>query len=228
MCNQRSKQAITLVEILVATVIASMVLFGALLSTTALQKSANDFGGSYVNKAQSSEVLDHMLRNASLAMGSDMGPAFDKGILIGADETGDANTFCIHQDVDALGVANQTSTGESTAKDTSDDHWLCYTLATSEDTKGVYYCYKDYVASGACPTCRGAGACKVGLSGTRFLGSMSSWMPTFTLKGRQLLFSIHMTSRLKSTSTEKTSDGSNPETTVSGSVTPAVHSFSMQ
>ncbi|MBF0490309.1 MAG: prepilin-type N-terminal cleavage/methylation domain-containing protein, partial [Candidatus Omnitrophica bacterium] len=89
-----SNKAVTLIEILVATAIASMVLFGALLSTTALQKSANDFGSNYVNRSESSAVLDHILRNAGLAMGSDMVPGSDKGVLIGADETGDANTFC--------------------------------------------------------------------------------------------------------------------------------------
>ncbi|MBF0490533.1 MAG: hypothetical protein HQL15_07935 [Candidatus Omnitrophica bacterium] len=217
MCNQRSNKAMTLIEILVATAVASMVLFGALLSTTALQKSTNDFGANYANKAQSSAVLDHILRNAGLAMGSDMGPEFDKGILIGSAETGDADTVCIHQDVDDKGVENLDS-----AQDTKDDHWLCYSLKTSGTTRGIYYCYKSYDSSVSCPTCRGASACSVT---DKFLGTASSWIPSFKLNGRQLLFTMSITSRLKSTSDVKSNDGSNPETTVSGGVSPAMHSI---
>ncbi|MBF0490537.1 MAG: hypothetical protein HQL15_07955, partial [Candidatus Omnitrophica bacterium] len=190
--------------------------FGALLSTTALQKSTNDFGSSYANKAQSSAVLDHILRNAGLAMGSDMGPAFDKGILIGADETGDANTFCIHQDVNNQGIANQ-----DTAQDTTDDHWLCYTLITPAAGKsgGVYYCYKGYDTSQSCPNCRGASACTSTVGTSTFLGTATTWTPTFTSVGRRLLFSISITSSIPS------SNGSTVGSVVSGSVTPAMHSI---
>ncbi|MBF0490532.1 MAG: hypothetical protein HQL15_07930 [Candidatus Omnitrophica bacterium] len=200
-----------------ATSVASMVLMGALLSTTALQKSANDHGAGYENQSQASLVLDHILHNASLAMGSDMNKDSDKGILVGSAETGDADTVCIHQDVDDKGVMHLDS-----AQDTKDDHWLCYSLKTSGTTRGIYYCYKSYDSSVSCPTCRGASACSVT---DKFLGTASSWIPRFEPNGRQLLFTMSITSRLKSTSDVKSNDGSNPETTVSGGVSPAMHSI---
>ncbi|MBF0490531.1 MAG: hypothetical protein HQL15_07925 [Candidatus Omnitrophica bacterium] len=240
MRNQRSNQATTLIEILVATSIASMVLMGALLSTTAVQKSVNDQGANYANKSGSSAVLDHILRNASLAMGSDMGPEFDKGILIGRAETGDPDTFCIHQNVDGNGVTLDT------AQDTTNDHWLCYTLSGG----GVYYCYKPYSLDptikcggqqtngaytsyncdyrGVC--CRGAQYCPSGVTGTTFLGTASSWAPTFVSTGRKLSFNISINSQMGSSAAQRggppsTAGNSVTGTTVNGGVTPAMHSI---
>ena len=71
-----SKTAFTLVELIVSLVLVGIVLLGLASITTILGTSNQDYGQKYLVKADTQTTLNHILNNASLAVGSGTSDAF--------------------------------------------------------------------------------------------------------------------------------------------------------
>jgi len=219
-----SKTAFTLIELLVAITLVTIVLLGVFAINSVLNTNSLDYSNRYSVRSALQATLNHILNNASLAVGS--ANANDSGILIGAI-TGDANTFCIHQAANA----NQVSS--------TSDIWLCYSWSANTIT----WCAETYSTGAVDP--RGATSCSspsvslVPTTSVHFLGtSFNSFSstppgpPTFTPSGAsQLLFTITLQGCLNNalgtcsntgTSTDLTN---NPEFQVTGSVIPTGESM---
>ncbi|MBI3602502.1 MAG: hypothetical protein HY209_06385 [Candidatus Omnitrophica bacterium] len=204
-----SHLALSLMELIVASVVVIIILLGIASSQLIFQRNSNYFGSNYFVSAMTDNMLNHILTSASMAIGS--GIANDKGILIGLAETGDANTFCIHQDVQkTLGPGvDYPGTVNGDLFTTANHRWLCYTLDST--THQLTYCDRTYTSGAAkCPPGNGI------VLGT----ALNVGPPSFT----NGLFSIAITNCMDPTqSTCGTT--SNPSVTKTGSVSPSAHSL---
>jgi len=147
MKNIFSKTAITLIELIISTMLVSVVFFGLFSISSVLSNNTKDYAQRFLLNSQTQAVLTHILNNASLGVGS--GITNDQGILIGAGGVGDQYSFCIHQQPNGV------------------DTWLCYTWKHNIGNKyQINYCNRVYNAAGAN---RGAGSCNAGtLLGTSY------------------------------------------------------------
>ena len=111
------KKGVTLIELIIAVSLISIVLLGIYAVSSVLGNNNQDYGQKYLVKSETQATLDNILQNASMAIGSKAtdgtGKLIDQGVLLGNDPVsgwGDPNSFCIHQN----------PTGGA-------DIWQCYT-----------------------------------------------------------------------------------------------------
>jgi len=105
--------AFSLLELIIATVLVSVVLMGIFAINNVLNNNSQDYGQRYLIKSATQTTLNHILNNASEAIGSgtNINGYPDLGILIGGpcspgtggnlgcSDPNNAYTFCIHQDI---------------------------------------------------------------------------------------------------------------------------------
>jgi prepilin-type N-terminal cleavage/methylation domain-containing protein len=224
-----SKNGFSLIELIIAIVLLSVVLLGIFSINSVLNNNNQDYGQKFLIKSDTQNTLNHILNNVALAVGS-VNPN-DEAILIGTAGVGNANSFCIHQ-------AGTTRGGTNGVNSTS-DIWLCYSWAASQ----INWCAETYSAgtdprgAASCAAASGAGHLIAGTSIT-FLGTaksdFSNPAPSFVINGAQLLFSISIENCLTNSATSCNGDGNypgltptissdsanNPEVVVSGSTIP--------
>ena len=111
-------QGITLVELLIATVIVGIIMLGVVSSDYAIRKQANYAAISAIASINAQSIINHILYNASLAIGS----STDKGILIGAE----------------IGPGVQASSFCSRKVIGPPESWVCYTVLAPS----LYTCVK--------------------------------------------------------------------------------------
>ena len=155
MKKKLSKTAFSLLELIIASMLLIIVLLGIFSVNTVLNNNNVDYGQRYFVKSGTQTTLNHILNNASLAVGSgtiDSNNNPDQGIEIGnAGVSNDPNSysFCIHQ------AANNNLINSPS------DIWLCYTWSPNYQ---INYCTFAYDSS---QPNRGASSCV----GGSFLGT---------------------------------------------------------
>ncbi len=219
--------AFTLIELIVAILLTSVVVLGIFSINMVLINNQRDYGQRYLVRSATQVTLNHILNNVSLAHGSVN--TNDEGILIGAQlQDADANSFCIHQ-------PGTSTTGGQNLVNSASDIWLCYSWV---NTYQINWCAETYSGPGADP--RGASSCSYAnsnghlISGTSvtFLGSAysisylngASTPPSFTPTIGSFSMTIqnclnNSASTCKNTGTS-TDPANNPEVQISGSVFP--------
>jgi len=239
-----SKTAFTLLELIVSLSLIGIILLGIISINTVLNYNNQDYGQRYLVKSETQTTLNHILNNASLAVGNTVVDPYgniEQGILIGA-AVGDANSFCIHQDIPVppqvplagYNIDNTPVNNPASAPPNySNSRWLCYTRYPSSDLTYPYqirYCAMPYIDSASN---RGAANC---LSGTETVGpfylgtaySIVTPVPTFTsTTGFSITIQNCLNNSLASCNSSGTSTdpANNPEVQVSGSVIPFQESF---
>jgi prepilin-type N-terminal cleavage/methylation domain-containing protein len=215
----------TLVELIVSLSLLCLIVLGIFSINTVLNTNHQDYGQKYSVKSATQATLNHILTDASLAVGSasnvGAGTAaspyeLDQGILIGAQMgAGSNNSFCIHQSPGGV------------------DTWMCYTLAANQ----ISYCNKTYTLNDAAGYRGASGACA---TAAQFLGSAFSitnlpvgstlpQSPYFSPSSGIMTFSIVIENCLDDSAATCNSGGNgvsgdpanNPEVQLSGSVTPS-------
>jgi len=210
-----SKTAFSLLELIIASVLVIIVIFGIFGINAVLNNNSQDYGQRYLVKSETQGTLNNILNNVSLAVGSGTNTnstpsVLDQGVLLGGSTMGgDTNSFCIHQQ-------------------NPGDTWLCYSFIPA--TNEIMYCNNTYNLSDGSGY-RGAATC-VGNAGAQYLGTAysitSPSAPTFTNSGNQMLFSITITNCLDNSAATGTCQASgtskdpanNPEVQLSGSALP--------
>lgn len=198
-------KAITLTELLVASAVVGFVLLGITASNTILQKSSQDFSASYFVAQSTQNSLNHILKNASMAVGSLSYPGYFY------QETGAAGTqyraFCF----------NQTTDDPS---DSSKANWVCYTWTHSDlgSVKDLRWCRK---AIGVPPdSCSGVDP---------LLGTAKNVTPTFTPGGLFTVTIDHCLNDNAASCCDPSADPAckpdpnNPYVTKTGSVYPSAY-----
>jgi prepilin-type N-terminal cleavage/methylation domain-containing protein len=145
MKKEFSNTAFSLIELLVALTLLSIVILGIFSINGVLVNNNQDYGQRYLVRSETEITLNHILKNASLAVGS--ANINDNGILLGAD-LGDANSFCIHQAGINTGIGNNLI-------DNASDIWLCYELIGNQ----INWCAETYNAGITLTLLRGASKC---------------------------------------------------------------------
>jgi len=179
-----SKTAFSLLELIIVSVLVVVVVLGIFSINSVLSNNSQDYGQRYLVKSATQATLNHILNNASLAIGSgtkDTPGNLDLGIQIGlgsgADPgVGDANSFCIHQDINpspASQPLDSTTVNPTPGTPPSypNSRWLCYTWypkgyvncpngLVSCDYE-IFYCAFNFIpaAIAAYPSTRGAASC---------------------------------------------------------------------
>jgi prepilin-type N-terminal cleavage/methylation domain-containing protein len=149
-----SKTAFSLIELIVALTLMSVIVLGIFSINMVLVNNNQDYGQRYLVKSATQITLNHILNNASLAVGS--ANANDEPFLIGTTNygasdpngVGDVNSFCMHQ---AGGAGNNLINNASGI-------WLCYQLTGNQ----INWCAETYVP-GNDP--RGALSCSAASAG---------------------------------------------------------------
>ena len=224
MVKSCSESAFTLIELIVASMLVVVVLMGIFSISNVLSNNNQDYGQRYLVRSETQATLNHILNNASLALGTVN--ANDEAILTGA-QVGDANSFCIRQPGN---LQNGVTTPNSNIINSNADIWLCYSL-TNNNT--VSWCAETYTP-GNNP--RGATSCAAStnlLSAVTFLGTANSMAMVFTKTTP--LFSITLQNCLNNTGTTtcngngafpgttpgiSSDPANNPEVSITGSVIP--------
>ena len=227
-----SIRAFTLIELIITTILVAVVVLGMLSINSVLSTNNQDYGQKYLVKSSTQSTLNHILNNATLAVGSgtNISGMVDQGIIYGSSGVNDANTFCIHQDPN------------NTPGNFSDDIWFCYTwYDPTIDPNYAYqikYCTMPYTYN--LSPYRGAAACAD--STATYLGTaLKNPVPDISFNtdgstaGTPLIFSIKITNCLNNSLSSCSSSGpsgqsvsdaaSNPEVQISGSVTPLQESM---
>ena len=180
-----SKTAFSLIELIVTSLLVIIVMLGAFSINSVLTNNNQDYGQRYSVKSVTQITLNHILNNASLAVGSGTADNYgniDQGILWGAGNppeitngvynnfngVGDPNSFCIHQ------AANNNIVNAA------NDIWLCYTWYPSSDPTNpyqIFWCTSNFTTAGALNSNRGAAvpcAENTNFLGTAFINPVSS------------------------------------------------------
>lgn len=134
-----SKTALSLLELVIASVLVVVVILGIFAISSVLKNNNQDYGQRYLVRSETQATLNHILNNASLAIGSGTtvtvagGTALDKGILLGDQMGLDPNgwldhSFCIHQDIDPNKSADYTTLNipPTSPPGYIGSRWLCY------------------------------------------------------------------------------------------------------
>ncbi len=142
--------AFTLFEVIISTVVVAIIMLGIVTSMISLEKMNRISSDGYYVMQNSSNALNHILKNASLAVGSPAYPGFATGTAggtsLGMDSQGNTissrvsgggnvNTFCFNQTAGDPAVATSNS-------------WLCYTWVPPSLPKGpttngnIYTCIR--------------------------------------------------------------------------------------
>ncbi len=210
------KKAYTLIELMVSLILLAFIVLGIFSINQVLNTSHQDYGQKYLVKSATQTTLNHILNDASLAVGSGTkvgNPAvLDLGVLIGAQMgAADNNSFCIHQSPNGA------------------DTWVCYVFDPASFQ--ITFCNKTYNLGDGTGYRGASGAC---LAAGQFLGSAFSISnpapPSFVDNPatNQLQFSITIENCLDNSAATCNQGGNgisgdpanNPEAQLSGSVTP--------
>lgn len=232
------KKGITLIELIVSLSLLSIIVLGILSINTMLNYNNQDYGQRYFVRSATQTTLNHILNNASLAIGNTATDPYgnvEQGILIGQSGVGDPNSFCIHQDVPSGSSLDNASVNNpaSTPPNYTNSRWLCYTYYGSGagTPYQIFYCAMPYNDSASY---RGAASCKSAqvTVGPAYLGTAYSIInpnpPSFNSTTG---FSITIQNCLNNALTTcdpsgiSRNPGSNPEVQLSGSVIPSQESF---
>jgi hypothetical protein len=192
-----SNTAVSLLELIIASVLVVVMVLGIFAVNTVLNNNNSDIGQKYFVKSSTQSTINHILNNATLAIGSGTmvtggsGIVPDQGIFLGGDSAlgwGNANSFCIHQDIapppPVTGYVSPVTIDYAPVNTTpssppyySNSRWLCYTYfpVGSANPYQIYYCAYTYNLSAPY---RGAQDCVAG--NARYLGSAYSMTPNFT------------------------------------------------
>src|SRR5450631_3425882 len=121
MQKNSSKTAYTLIELIVSLLLVSVVVLGIFSINLVLNNNNQDYGQRYLVKSETQATLNHILNNASLAVGSGTTVGnqnvADQGIVSFTSNAVNQN-FCVHQ-----------------KPTTTTDTWACYEFdLTPSDT----------------------------------------------------------------------------------------------
>jgi hypothetical protein len=251
-----SKTAFSLLELIITSVLVVFVILGIFAVNGVLSNNNQDYGQRYFVKSETQTTLNHILNNASMAIGSGTnvpaGASYvpDQGILVGTaglgsgDPANNPNSFCIHQDIpisqplDGAKVNPSLNNPSSTPPNYNNSRWLCYTLFTPSNlcpgslancsSYQIWYCAWGYDHS---LSYRGANNCS-GSSNPMYLGTAFNISPSFSPTTG--VFSVTLQNCLNDSETQNsllTCNGggsgissdltNNPESSLSGSVTPS-------
>lgn len=245
-------KSFTLVEVLVASLVVSIILLGVITSSIALNNNARYSAGSYYVTQNTQTILNDILNAASQAMGSPQNPGFvgiddlitdidSSGTVIqtqlgpagdlsdhelDALNSGDTNnnTFCVHQNLKFDGSFDPINLNLN-------HRWKCYTFRGYN----LYSCIKVYTdvdcpPNTSCYAANQPGAC--GAITDKLLGALKVKPRTeFTIDGRQgrtLIFKVTLQSCLNPSATATCVDhsSSNPYVEKTGKISPQGHSSS--
>ena len=197
------KAAFSLLELIIASVLVVIVIMGIFAVNGVLSSNSQDYGQRYFVKSETQTTLNHILNNASMAIGSGINVTSngvsssvpDYGILIGIDPlTGlgpesldqyNANSFCIHQDIAAItpldGPTVNTTPSTPPSYNTPASRWLCYTLFTPSSpcpaslaSNCSYQIWYCASAYNSSSAYRGASNCFVNSGNAMYLGTAYS------------------------------------------------------
>jgi len=154
-----TKTAFTLIELIVSLTLVSVVVLGIFAINVVLNNNNQDYGQRYLVRSETQTALNHILNDASLAVGSGTNvgnpSVLDQGIVIWS--SGANENFCMHQ--------NPTGAPGG-------DIWACYEWDnTSGDGtyKQIWSCTMPYTLN---PSTNNRGALTANCSGTgSFLGT---------------------------------------------------------
>lgn len=239
-----NSNSFTLIEVLVASAVVSIILLGVITASISLNNNARYAAGSYYVAQNTQTTLNHILNNASLAIGSPEHPGFvgmssltdpyNNGALsysegnpppAAVSSGSDLNTFCIHQ--------NFKPDGSFDNNDPDSNHrWVCYTFNPTNNASTanqIYWCIKDFVNDTNTLGFVGPGPC---LSSDTFLGTALN-KPTTTVTindqsgAQQVLFTVTIENCLNPGDVSCGLDKSNnPYVSKTGGVSPVGHSSS--
>lgn len=202
-----SKTAFTLIELILSLVLLSVIILGMFSISTVLSNNNQDYGQRYLVRSETQNTLNHILNNASLAVGSatNVGnpSVLDQGI-INFTSAGVNQNFCMHQQ-------------------NPGDTWACYEFdLTPNDAAYRQICYCNVLYNLNDPSgYRGAIAANCCAVTNSFIGTAYSVSTSFNPTNG---FSVTIQNCLNdyaSTCFSATPDPvNNPQVTVSGSVFP--------
>ena len=240
--------AFSLLELIIASVLVVIVIMGIFAVNGVLSSNSQDYGQKYFVKSETQTTLNHILNNASMAIGSGINvpsspvSVVDKGILIGTADLGidaqgnNANSLCIHQDIATTtpldGASVNTTPSTPPSYNAPASRWLCYTLFTplkspcpssavlpNCSSYQIWYCASAYNSSLAY---RGASNCFVNSGNAMYLGTAYSInTPTFSSTAG---FNITINNCLDdsaSTCSGGSDQADNPTVQLSGNVFPS-------
>ncbi len=199
------KTAYTLIELIISLVLVSVVVLGIFSINMVLNNNNQDYGQRYLVRSETQNTLNHILNNASLAVGSGTNvgnpSVLDQGIVF-FTSAGVNQNFCIHQQ-------------------NPGDIWACYEFDLTPVDPAYHqicYCNASYnLLDGS--GYRGATAANCCGGTNSFLGTAYSVNSTFTNN----VFSITIQNCLNNNNPPGTCGSdpvNNPQVTVSGSVFP--------
>ena len=128
-----TRRALTLTELIIATVIIGIIMIGVVSSDYAVRNHANNQGAGAVLTLNTRVLVDHIMKNAALAIGdkNNLGFSFAPNAVLNSPP----GFFCVRQDIN------------NTPSDYSDDQWACYTVLSNS----LYACARTAVQGpGAC------------------------------------------------------------------------------
>ena len=151
-------KSFTLIEVLVASIVVSIIMLGIITSSLSLNNNARYAAGSFYVTQDIQNILNDIHNNAFQAYGTADNPGFvginsiediDSGghAILSQDGSGDpispadlpsgddSNTFCVHQNLRTDGSFNETFPD-------ANHRWLCYTLINYN----LYSCVKVFDA----------------------------------------------------------------------------------
>jgi len=195
------KTGFSLLELVIAASLVTVVIMGIFAINNVLTSNNQDYAQRYSVKSTTQTTLNHILNNASEAIGSgtniwnnNTSSYFpDVGIQYYMSGVGDANSFCFHQDIPFTIVGGYTidnnpvnSTPTAPPYTSASTRWLCYTWypntssppASSVNAYEIFYCARNYTYNSAY---QGAGNCPVATStylGTAYLLPAVSYSST--------------------------------------------------
>lgn len=220
-----TQNAFTLIELIVATLLIAVVIFGIFSIQLILSNNGQDLGQKYLVKSQTQTALNHILNNASLAYSDTVGDPAIVTAGIAGDAPGVTQSFCIHQPANKNGVVYNLANSAT-------DIWLCYSWTnTNLNPYQINWCAEPFGAAGTPASCNAAIAngniISVNGNNVTFLGSAFSIAPTYISSAANggPLFSITIQDCLNNASGCRASGTStdmnnNPEVPLSGSVIP--------
>ena len=118
--NIRNKKGLSLTELIVASVLISIVMVGVISFSSSIKQMQNTTTNSTVPSVRLSSLMFEITQDATLAIGDDS----DTGIQW--DDTNNPRYLCFRQDKDLAG--NTLDTPENYA----DDRWVCYIMDTTD------------------------------------------------------------------------------------------------
>lgn len=212
-------------ELIIASVVVTVVMLGVVSASIILQKNSTDYTNRYFVTQTATNVLNSILADASQVVGTVNCP----GIVIGINSTGtggcalssgtgDANTICFYQDMNGAGIGN------GTIQDTTYGQWACYTYSANN----IYRCTSNYNNGGN----QGMNQCNAG-AGSTLVGTASA-LPWPSASFNTGVFSLTVdncwnpaiASCCNPINTNCSSDSSNPFAEKKGSVSAGSYSAS--